>query len=77
MGDYSFVETQDGEIVGMWIGDSRIIKRKHLIQMLLAKHQLLDMLERFSSGRYRVVPNTYDNKGGCFLMFGSSIAPGE
>lgn len=29
------------------------------------------------SGDYRIVPNTFDNAGGCFAMFGSNPAPGE
>jgi hypothetical protein len=48
--------------------------------MLYIKHFQNSLSEAFHciiQGDYRVVPNTFDQAGGCFVMFGSELAPGE
>lgn len=58
----------------------------HLIT-LLKKHQGRlaevrepisdDLIKMVVSQNYRVVPNDFDRQGGCFVMFGQAMAPGE
>jgi len=45
---------------------------------LASMHSLpLDVYSAISKGDYRVVPNTFSDAGGCFVMLGSALAPGE
>ena len=74
-GDYAFVRDQTGEVLGVWL---RIPKEREWLEMLCIKHSLsMDIFTIIMLGDYRVVSNTFDQKGGCFVMFGSSLAPGE
>jgi hypothetical protein len=89
MADYSFVKDPNGQIVGMWLRDKELPRdTMHLmIITLLKKHQGRlaearmpisdDLLKMATSQNYRVVPNNVDQKGGCFVMFGQTLAPGE
>jgi hypothetical protein len=89
MADYSFVKDPNGQVVGMWLRDKELPQdTMHLmIITLLKKHQGRlaevrmpisdDLLKMVTSQNYRVVPNDFDQKGGCFVMFGQTLAPGE
>lgn len=73
MADYSWVEDQDGNIRGMWLRNPADAQKRELLAALLAKHdQPSELLAKVLSGSYRVVPNTVDGAGGCFVMFGSA-----
>jgi tetratricopeptide (TPR) repeat protein len=48
------------------------------LMFLLIKEGLPeDLRVTIAAGGYRVVANTYDNAGGCFVMWGSMPVPGE
>ncbi|MGW6907426.1 hypothetical protein [Streptomyces sp. NPDC054940] len=44
-----------------------------MIEAVLFREDLVHLL----GAEYRVVPNTYDDQGGAFVMFGRRPAPGE
>jgi hypothetical protein len=79
MAEYSLVEDrQSGKVCGLWLRNPRVAQDRVLLCALLAKHNLSQDLGAIAlAGGYRVVPNTVDNKGGCFVMFSSAQAPGE
>ena len=87
MADYSFVKNSSGEIEGVWLKDIEKAKNPLILLTLLMKHQgrlaekreLIsdDLINKASSGNYRIVPNKFDHQGGCFIMFNQSLAPGE
>lgn len=71
MADYSLVRDANDEVCGLWLRDTAQANDQFLICALL-------MQEGVSPpDTYRVVANTYDGAGGCFVMFGSNRAPGE
>ena len=74
MGDYSFVKDQGGNVCGIWVREPSNAQNLVFLTTLLLKHgHSTDTL----TGGYRVVPNSFDANGGCFVMFGSARAPGE
>lgn len=84
---YSLVMDEGSCVHGFWLHDARSFLKdahaegalKHVrLRMLVVKHNLPSSIyEDLMSDNYRVVPNSFDNKGGDFLMFGSAKAPGE
>ena len=87
MADYSFVKDASGQVVGLWLRDTEKSKNRIVILTLLMQHKGRlaelrkpisdDLVNMASSGNYRVVPNNFDHQGGCFVMFGQALAPGE
>jgi len=87
MADYSFVKDPNGKIAGMWLRDKGLSRNTMYLITLLRKHQDLlaevpmpisdELIKTVTSQNYRVVPNNFDQKGGCFIMFGQTLAPGE
>jgi len=92
MTDYTFVKGSDESIVGMWLRDPKVALDQTKTLELLIKHKYESLSNEFSpmiagehaplglaaaTGRYRVVPNNFDDYGGCFVMFGTASAPGE
>ena len=76
--DYSYVKDKDGNVCGIWLRDSNKAQNRTLLGMLLTKDNLPKYLSmKVMEGRYRVVPNTRDKAGGCYVMFGDAPAPGE
>lgn len=71
-GNYARVRTRDGEIVGLWFADTARARDRGLIEALLFREDLGHLL----GTEHRVVPNTVDDKGGAFVMFGHHRAPG-
>jgi len=74
MADYSFVKDDEGGVHGIWLRDPSQANDQSLLLALLTQHGHSPMC--IARGT-RVVPNRYDNSGGCFVMFGSDRAPGE
>ena len=79
MADYSFVKGVTGNVAGIWVRELNTIETPFVLEALFAKHKNLsgEIIEAILNKRYRVIPNTYDQEGGYFLMFGSEPAPGE
>lgn len=72
------MRSSDGTVRGVWVRSPRVAQRREVIIMLCIKHSLpMDAYITVLQGDYRVVPNTFDQAGGCFVMFGSELAPGE
>lgn len=87
MADYSFVKDPEGQILGLWIRNSELTRTPIYIITLLKKHQGRlaeirmpisdELIKMVLSQNYRVVANGFDQQGGCFVMFGQALAPGE
>ena len=79
MGDYSFVKDNSGNVYGIWLREPKVAQNHGLLLALLQKHDHLNesITAAVLTGSYRVVTNTFDDQGGCFVMFGSELAPGE
>jgi len=87
MADYSFVKDPNGQVVGLWLRDTELSRSTAYLVTLLKKHQGRlaevrmsvsdDLIKMVISQNYRVVTNNFDQKGGCFVMFGQTLAPGE
>jgi hypothetical protein len=74
MGDYSFVKDQGGAVCGIWVKRPSDAQNQYYLLVLLMKHG--HSTDGIMEG-YRVVPNTVNSNGCCFVMFSSSLAPGE
>jgi hypothetical protein len=75
---YEMVYNSRREVVGLWFQDPGVANNKDLVLMLMYQEGLpMDKTRMIQSGNFRVVPNNFDNNGGCFVMFGSEKAPGE
>jgi WD40 repeat protein len=72
-GNFAQVRTTDGEIVGLWFASITHARDRMLIETVLFGEDLQHLL----GTEHRVVPNTYDDRGGAFVMFGHHLAPGE
>ncbi len=79
MGDYAFVRDMNGSTIGIWVNNSKMADDQNLLEALFAKHNELNIrvMKTLEKKLYRIVKNTYDDKGGCFLMFGNKPSPGE
>jgi hypothetical protein len=78
MADYSFVRS-NGKIVGLWLRDARFAQNPNVLMPLISREHLLsgDLMVQIIGRKYRVVPNTFNKAGGCFVMFHGMPAPGE
>ena len=74
MSDFAFVKDQNGKVSGLWVKDRTDAEdRAYLITLFLRGGLAPDAI----SAGHRIVPNTVDSNGGCFVMLGSTKAPGE
>jgi tetratricopeptide (TPR) repeat protein len=72
MAYYEKVYDEGKRVIGLWFRDPEEA------QNLEGKLQVLLSLEGLPiPSNTRVVPNTFDDQGGCFVMFESARAPGE
>ena len=64
MADYSLVENrQSGKVCRLWLRNPRDAQNRLLLCALLSKHNLPRGLGAIAlGGRYRVVPNTFDDR---------------
>lgn len=78
MVDYRLVTGSDGAVEGVWLRDVTLAQDRMSLIFLLTKEGLPeDLRVTVAAGGYRVVANTYDNSGGCFVMWGAMPVPGE
>lgn len=83
-GDFSLVKDQNYAIRGIWLRNPDEAHDVYFLTML-ATRMTLEHGARFPreyvaavlAKQYRVVPNTENEAGGCFVMFGGAPAPGE
>jgi hypothetical protein len=76
--DYAMVLDEDGAACGMWLANAKDARERRgksapIIETLLRENDVADLI----GVPRRVVPNNYDDNGGCFVMFGHALAPGE
>ena len=83
MADFSAVRDQYEVVRGIWLKNPDEAKDIYFLSALVirmcnedAKFPQDYSLEVLSKN-YRIVPNNYNNVGGCFVMFGDALAPGE
>ena len=77
MADYSLVEDESGDITGVWLRTPVLARDKNFLKALCIKENLSDgVYAAVYSGSYRVEPNTSDDRGGCFVIWGTT-PPGE
>jgi hypothetical protein len=79
---YSYVRNERHQVRGVWLsyepravdveGDVDALLARGINDGLLPEDEAADLF-----GPRRVVPNRYDDRGGIFVMFGSTRAPGE
>jgi len=76
--DIAIIRDKSGGISGLWLRQADAAYNRDLLSMILIRFNAVEDT-RFAllRGDYRVVPNTNDDQGGCFVMFGSAVAPGE
>jgi hypothetical protein len=78
MSEYRPVTDRSGSVHGVWVRDPGVANDPGQLSTLLLRENFANEIVAWvSSGQYRVVPNTYDDAGGVFVMFGSAPAPGE
>jgi hypothetical protein len=92
MADYSFVKGPNEAIRGLWLRDSEKVEDNKFLAKILIKHGYQGLKSEFVQNEdnepvslgelvlldeHRVVPNSFDDSGGCFVMFGPILAPVE
>jgi hypothetical protein len=83
MADYSEVRDQNDVVRGIWLKEPAEAKDIYLLSMLAARiadegsNIPGEFIKAILAKQYRIVPNTYNAVGGCFVMFGDALAPGE
>jgi hypothetical protein len=74
MADFAFVKDQNGKVSGIWVKNRADAEDQVYIMSLFVRGGLsTDTI----AGGYRIVPNTVDGNGGCFVMLGTVKVPGE
>ena len=74
----ALVRDQEGVTCGLWVCEAEGADDRDLLSLLSMSVNLPEELRvAILAGKYRVVPNEHDDAGGCFVMFGDAVAPGE
>lgn len=76
MDDFRFVK-DSGTPVGFWLRDASALDTPGAVETILMMYGGANLLDAYVNKKYRKVVNTPNASGGCFVMFGSSKAPGE
>lgn len=77
MADYSLVKDQSGDIIGVWLRNPALARDRNFLKALCTEKNLSDgVYAAVYSGSYCIDPNTSDDRGGCFVIWGST-PPGE
>jgi hypothetical protein len=72
------IKNGKGRVIGLWVTDPYDSELGTRVAEFNAQTALPSgLFKAFGQGRYRVVPNESDEHGGAFLMFDSTLAPGE
>ncbi|MFB3893990.1 MAG: hypothetical protein ACE15C_18430 [Phycisphaerae bacterium] len=78
MADYSYIKS-NGRIVGLWLREPMQAKdHVVLMSMISREHKLSgELMVQIIGRKYKVFPNTFNNSGGCFVMFFGTPPPGQ
>jgi hypothetical protein len=73
------LRSTDGEVVGFWLGGHPLGDAVQTFLHMVAQSEKLDLetLISISHGDFRFLPNSFDQRGGHYVMIGSAKAPGE
>lgn len=81
---YSLVISQNGEVCGFWFNNPKDVYTNDIkrmsarLTMLITNNNLSkDSFLKALYGDFRIVNNTFNSKGGYFVMLGPNTAPGE
>ena len=74
MSDFSFVNDASGKVRGLWVRRPEDAQDQVYLMTLFMRGGLSSA--EISAG-FRLVTNKVDSNGGCFVMLGSTRAPGE
>ena len=79
LADFAGVRDENnGDLIGLWLRDISDANDRDVLGSFLIRRGAPEiMLCNLFLGAYRVVPNNYDDSGGCFVMFDNKLAPGE
>jgi len=89
MGKHAYVHGTNKEIVGIWFQDPAEANPEMIATAIewglstgaggspATNSDQINKLMTIGLSNYRIVPNNFDDKGGCFVMFGATLAPGE
>ena len=78
MAEFSVIRGAGRVICGVWLAHPAMADdRKFLLALLTQVKASQDVIALVMSGDYRTVSNTFDGRGGGFVMFGSAQAPHE
>jgi len=78
MADYAVIRGAEGAVSGLWLANPALaLDRPFLLAMLERVDATEEVIEQVKSGDYRTVSNTFDGRGGGFVMFGGAQAPHE
>jgi len=71
--EYAVLDGPDGKVWGLWF---RSQPDQYILRMV-AVELSEEVYREVYQQHYRIVPNTFDDKGGFWVMLGSRLAPGE
>ena len=78
MAEFAVVRGAGKTVSGLWLAHpSMVYKRDFLLAILKKVEASQEVIDLLMSGDYRMVSNTFDGRGGVFVMFGSAQAPHE
>lgn len=72
----------EGDVAGLWIKDKTLLDNEMFLRMCVAQEKIpgdagLAAFINVSEKDYRIVDNSSGSRGGCYVMMGSALAPGE
>ncbi len=83
MPDCSLLKNE-GAVCGVWIEDPETVNDRIALMKMVQKEcrrkdaKFTDEIEyAIDNSEFRVISNTHDHRGGCFVMFDGTRAPGE
>jgi hypothetical protein len=78
MREFRLVKDQNGQVRGLWLRHQAHAQERRFIAALLVELELpKELVGAVLMRDYRVVPNTFDNREGYFVMLETALAPGE
>jgi hypothetical protein len=76
--DFVLVRDSENRICGIWLRQAENARDRQTLSFLLIRcNAPKELGVAVLSGNYRVAANEYNSAGGCFVMIGSVLAPGE
>ena len=78
MADYAVIRGAERSVSGLWLANPALAEDRALLLAMLERLKATEeVIEQVKSGDYRTLSNTFDGRGGGFVMFGKAQAPHE